>query len=95
MTQAKLPTADPALCPSDAIRSVAHDFNNLVGVIHGYLELLAMSDLDEPQRRQLDAVRGAAEEAGKLCLDLSIWAESAPRAAKVSRRRPRPSRQTR
>jgi mannose-6-phosphate isomerase-like protein (cupin superfamily) len=55
----------------DAIRSIAHDFNNLIGVINGYVELLSLSQLDDAQQRQVGAIRSAAEEEGNLSQRLS------------------------
>jgi signal transduction histidine kinase len=61
---------------SDAIRSIAHDLNNLIGVIQGYVELLGMSELDELQRRQVGAIRGAADETRNLAQELCDCAET-------------------
>jgi mannose-6-phosphate isomerase-like protein (cupin superfamily) len=77
----RLPGADaakgsPEAHAGDAILSIAHDFNNLVGVIHGYVELLAMSNLDAAQQRQVDAIRGAAEQTGQLSQKLSGYARA-------------------
>ncbi len=60
----------------DALRSIAHDFNNLIGVIHGYVELLGISELDPAQRRHVDAIRTAAEETGHLAQQISDCADA-------------------
>ena len=51
---------------SDALRSIVHDFNNLVGAIHAYAELLGMTELDATQHRYVREIQGAAEDAGQL-----------------------------
>jgi mannose-6-phosphate isomerase-like protein (cupin superfamily) len=62
--------ASEAKRDGDSIRSIAHDFNNLIGVINGYVELLTMSALDDAQRRHVGAIRGAAEQTGQLSQQL-------------------------
>ena len=50
---------------------VAHDFNNILGIIIGYSELLA-KDIgpQHPGRRRLDQVQGAADKGAKLTRQL-------------------------
>lgn len=50
---------------------VAHDFNNLLTVIGGYVDLLRENPrLDEPMRRDLTDIRGAADRAAALTRQL-------------------------
>ncbi len=49
---------------------VAHDFNNILTVIHGHASLLALSDLDEAAARSAQQIAQAAERAAGLTRQL-------------------------
>jgi PAS domain S-box-containing protein len=49
---------------------VAHDFNNILTVIHGHASLLAASGLDEPGARSAQQIAQAAERAAGLTRQL-------------------------
>jgi two-component system, cell cycle sensor histidine kinase and response regulator CckA len=50
---------------------VAHDFNNMLGVITGYSELLKLrNDLDESSLHQVEEIRAAAKRAASLTQQL-------------------------
>jgi PAS domain S-box-containing protein len=49
---------------------VAHDFNNILTVIHGHASLLAVSDLDEAGVRSAHQITQAAERAASLTRQL-------------------------
>ncbi len=50
---------------------IAHDFNNLLTVMNGYSKLLLKRiPEDDPNRRQIDAIREASEAAGTLTQQL-------------------------
>jgi len=49
---------------------VAHDFNNILGIISGYAELLLLNAADAPQKSKADKILGATEKAASLTKQL-------------------------
>jgi len=49
---------------------VAHDFNNILGIITGYAELMQLSALDPPQRSRAEKILAASEKAASLTRQL-------------------------
>ncbi|HLJ90577.1 MAG TPA: response regulator [Candidatus Angelobacter sp.] len=49
---------------------VAHDFNNILGIISGYAELLQLNATDAPQRSRADRILNATEKAASLTKQL-------------------------
>lgn len=53
---------------------VAHDFNNILGVIMGYCDLLILGlDPDSPLKKYTDEIRNASERAGGLTRQLLVF----------------------
>ncbi|MBL8629818.1 MAG: response regulator, partial [Rhodospirillaceae bacterium] len=57
---------------------VAHDFNNMLGVILGTLEFVAERNTDASLTPLIQRIRGAAERAGDLVQRLSAFARQQP-----------------
>jgi len=49
---------------------VAHDFNNILGIIGGYAELLELNSNDEGQRAKAEKILGATQKAASLTKQL-------------------------
>lgn len=63
---------------------VAHDFNNMLGVIIGYTELaLLQSRPDEPLKHHLEQIRSAAERSATLTQQLLAFARRQTIAPKI------------
>ena len=49
---------------------VAHDFNNILGIITGYAELMQLNAADPPQRSRVEKILAATEKAASLTRQL-------------------------
>jgi two-component system cell cycle sensor histidine kinase/response regulator CckA len=63
---------------------VSHDFNNMLTVILGYVDVLReYTEADGPAREAADAIRGAAERASSLTRQLLTFSRRQPVTTKV------------
>ncbi len=63
---------------------IAHDFNNLLVTIMGNAELLRVDLQGDPeQRRSLDAIMDAGEQAAELCRQMQAYAGASPAKAEL------------